>query len=33
VAGCRYYFNDYMALYAEAGRGIGIFNIGLTVKM
>jgi hypothetical protein len=33
AAGCRYYLKDYLALYAEAGRGIGYFNLGVTAKL
>ncbi|MBD3418674.1 MAG: hypothetical protein GF398_01010 [Chitinivibrionales bacterium] len=31
-AGFRWYFNEYLAAFAEAGRGISWLNIGLTFR-
>ncbi|MBD3392261.1 MAG: hypothetical protein GF418_09355 [Chitinivibrionales bacterium] len=33
AGGCRYYFSNSFAVYAELGRGIGYFNIGVTMRL
>jgi hypothetical protein len=33
AGGCRYYIKDYVGIYAEAGRGIGWFHLGVTARL